>query len=604
MSGAPGVPTPDTPSLADQRPGERGSVLIIALVMLVIFTLVGSTFLSLATTEGRISTNLNKDVQSLFVAESGAQIAYESMAFNNFQSFTHQADGTPTAPGSFTPIPMPGNPIVLDVAGDQGLDDERDDGQLVWQWKPGDAGAGLTNTGLTESFRFSVRPASAAPLDPTFVIDIEGSVGGRYHERLQVMGTTEPVFNYALFADGPLSEFTRGKDQHITGKVHANGDLYFRPWNPNTLSIDSPAITATGKMIRTTDIFGRDLYSGSTVLIKNRAGTYVEMDLGTPGNAMDSENANWANDDPTDGIDGAVELWDGIVRDGALGATHVAPPPVETIDAGGWYNQRATLRLTSGDTQTDQYGSDISSALGSVVTEKTFYNYAIQDYVTVQEIDMAALNASGHFPPNGLLYSDVPIRIVNGDELAGDLTIVSAHSVYTKGDFNSTNKRPAAIISKGRVWHVSDAWSDADSYTTGGVSGRQAANGTTTINAAIVDGPPAMNTAQFADIDGDGQPDDPSAGNAIENADALLESWGGSRTLKKYGSIVHLQNADMADDPRNSGIAPHEVAWIRKTAYAPPTRDYSYDPSLAGMSGQPPFTPMTGRIFLWQQITL
>ncbi len=596
----PADPAGREPTRGAAAPGERGSVLIISLLMLVVFTVVGATFLTLAGTEGKISTNTRTDVQALFVAESGAHMAYKELSANNFQGFTHTADGTPETVNVIQAITFPGT-LRIDGSGSDGLRDERDDGWMVWEWAPGDPGSGLTNTGLDESIRFAIRPASANPQDNEFIIDVDGRLG-TFHQRLQVMGYAEPVFTYALFADGHLSEFTRGEDQHITGKIHANGDMYFRPWNPRTLSIDSPAITATGRMIRTTDIFGRDLHSGSTVLIKDGTGTYVEMGLGAPGTAMDSENANWLNNDPGDGDNGALELWDGIVRDGGLGAARVDPPPVETLEPGGWYDQRASLKLKAGDVQEDGTGSNLSAALGGAVSEVTFWNPAVGEYVTVQEIDVAQLNASGYFPPNGLLYSEVPIRLKNAGELAGALTIVCSQPVYTKGDFNSVNKRPAAIISKGRIWNLSNAWSDADSKTKGAMSGRQASNGTTTINAALVDGQPPIGTAQCADLDGDGNPDDPSAGNAIENADHLLESWGGSRTLRKLGSIVHLQTADMADDLRNVGKLPTEEGWIRHGAYSPPERDYAYDPSFSGKSGQPPFTILVGRIFLWQQI--
>ena len=138
-----------------------------------------------------------------------------------------------------------------------------------------------------------------------------------------------------------------------------------------------------------------------------------------------------------------------------------------------------------------------------------------------------------------------------------------------------------------RIWHLSDAWSDEDRYTKAPKDRRQASNGTTVINAAMVDGQPVVNEANFADLDGDGNPDDTGAGDCWANNDHMLESWGSSRTLQKRGSIVHLQFADMADNVYNSGMLSGEVAWSKHAAYSPPYRDYGYDPSLAGMSGQP-----------------
>ncbi|MBZ0266789.1 hypothetical protein K8I85_01415, partial [bacterium] len=47
---------------------ERGSVLLISLLMLSVFTLLGGTFLLLSNTEGKIATNQGKSAQALYVA--------------------------------------------------------------------------------------------------------------------------------------------------------------------------------------------------------------------------------------------------------------------------------------------------------------------------------------------------------------------------------------------------------------------------------------------------------------------------------------------------------------------------------------------------------
>lgn len=580
---------------------ERGSVLLISLLMLSVFTLLGGTFLLLSNTEGRIATNQGKSAQALYVAESGAHAAYREFASSNFRGRTHEWDGTIATTGLLTTSLFGGGELIRDDASNNGLDDERNDGWYVWEWNPGDADASLTGTGLAESFRFALRPLSGAPDEDEYVIDVIGTVG-TFRRHIQVQGFTEPAFSYALYSDGDLSEFVRGEDQDIFGKVHANGNLYLRP-SGTTLTIDSPSVTATGDMIRTTDAWGRDLYSGNTVYIRDRDGNLVEMDGGNPGSAMDSQNADWTNDNPSDGIDGALELWDGIVRDASLGATSVDPPSIETMRSGGYYDQRASLHIRAGDIQTDFDGNNIAAWLGDAVVEATFYNPSLAEDVTVQEIDVAKLMASGNWPPNGLIYSEVPIRLVNAESLQDDLTIVANQSVYTRGSFNSINKRAAAIVSSGRIWHLSDAWSDDPSLTHGPTSGRQASNGTTTINAALVDGVPVVHEANYADLDGDGSPDDTGAGDAWANTDQMLETWGSSRTLVKRGSIVHMQFADMADDVWNSTLTDEQIAWVKHSSYSPPRRDYGYDPSFAGMSGQPPFAPLVSRLYLWQEVT-
>jgi hypothetical protein len=580
---------------------ERGSVLLVSLLMITLFSLVGGTFLILSNTEGRIATNQEKGAQALYVTESGAHVAYREFAATNFRGRTHEWDGTMATGSVLVPTVFDG-PLVVDDANDNGLADERNDGWLVWEWNPGDPDfLSLTDTGLPETFRFSIRPVSAAWDEDEYVIDVIGRVG-KFQRRIQVQGYTEPAFSFALYANGDLSEFVRGVDQDIFGKVHANGNLYLRPAG-TTLSVDSPAMTCTGQMIRNTDAWGRDLTSGNTVRIKNRSGNWVEMVNGPTGTAMDSRHADWTNDDPSDGIDGALELWEGVVKDRALGAVRVDPPPVETMEPGGWYDSKAAIRIRAGDTQVDQGGNDISAWLADAVTETSFYNKAMDMDVTVQEIDVGRLAESGQWPPNGLIYSEVPVRLVNAAELQDDLTVVTNHSVYTKGDFNSVNKRAAAIISSGRIWHLSDAWSDDPVLTHGHKSTRQATDGTTVINAALVDGIPVVNEANWADLDDDGVIDDPTAGTAWANNDQLLEAWGSSRTLQKRGSIVHLQFADMADNVHNSGIGTHEIGWSKHNEYIPPHRDYGYDPALAGFAGQPPFAPLVSRLYLWQEIT-
>ena len=587
----------------NERPGprdERGSVLVVALLMITLFSLIGGTFLVLSNTEGTIATNQEKSSQALYVAESAAHVAYREFAASNFRSRTHDGNGNIAISSRMVPSIFTGG-LTVDDANNNGLRDERNDGWLVWEWNPGDPDSlSLTGSGLPESFRFALAPLTAAVDEDEYVIDVIGQVG-QFRRRLQVQGYTEPAFGYALYSDGDLSEFVRGVDQDINGKIHANGDLFLRP-SGTTLSIDSQAMTCTGDMIRNTDAWGRVMTSGNTVRIKDLSGNWVEMANGATGTAMDSRHADWTNDDPSDGIDGALELWDGRVKDGQLGAVSIDPPPIETMEVGGYYDAHASLRIRGGDVQYDNAGNDISSWLGAAVTEKTFYNKALEQDVTVQEIDVGLLMSSGNWPANGLIHSDVPVRLVNADQLQDDLSIVANHAVYTKGDFNSVNKRAAAIISSGRIWHLSDSWSDDPALTHGDKSSRQASNGTTVINAALVDGIPVVNEANFADLDGDGVADDPSAGDSWANNDQMLESWGSSRTLQKRGSIVHLQFANMADNVYNSGIQPDEIAWSKHAEYSPPKRDYGYDPGFSGMAGQPPFAPLVSKLYLWQEI--
>ena len=75
-----------------ERGGERGTVLVISLLLITLFSLVGGTFLILSNTEGKIATNQEKGAQALYVAESGVHVAYREFAASNFRGRTHDGD--------------------------------------------------------------------------------------------------------------------------------------------------------------------------------------------------------------------------------------------------------------------------------------------------------------------------------------------------------------------------------------------------------------------------------------------------------------------------------------------------------------------------------
>ena len=52
----------------------------------------------------------------------------------------------------------------------------------------------------------------------------------------------------------------------------------------------------------------------------------------------------------------------------------------------------------------------------------------------------------------------------------------------------------------------------------------------------------------------------------------------------------------------NQGMTEDQVAWSRHAAYYPPKRDYGYDTSLSGVSGQPPFAPLLSKLYHWREL--
>jgi hypothetical protein len=579
---------------------ETGMALVIALSLLAAMAMLGALYVALSSTEGRIAVNENLAAKALMMAESSWNVAYREFSNANFHYYTHNADGTfpPAEPLDAVVTPY----VVLDDLENNGLQDERNNGDFVWEWQPGDEHMSLAGSTLPESFRFRIYPKTDNAGEDEFYLECSGRVGDATRT-IRVGLYKESGFKYAIFSDGDLGEFTRGRDQTIGGPIHANGDICFRPEPGQTLSLASESVTCTGEMIRSRDVWGRPAPPGSVVEIRDGDGVFREMENGDPGEAFDSENPDWLDCDDTNGIEGAIEKWDGIVRDGQLGGQYIKPPDFDAFKIGGYYERQSSLRIHAGDFQTDGSGLDVTDVLADAVYEVTFWNPNLDQYVTVQELDVAALVASGNYPPNGLIFSDQPIRLANASELSAPLTVVADNSIYTKGSFNSVDKKPAALVSTGRVWHVSDNWSDLDYYTKGGLNRRQASDGTTTINAAVVDGAPTINEANWADLDDDGTPDGYS-GDAWANSDFLLEVWSSqNRVLVKRGAIIHLQKANMADDPESNVVdEPGEIAWQKHSNYMPPIRDYAYDPDIANPWFQPPFTLNVAQIFSWEEV--
>jgi hypothetical protein len=284
-------------------------------------------------------------------------------------------------------------------------------------------------------------------------------------------------------------------------------------------------------------------------------------------NAFDSEYSDWTTY--------ALDTWNGTVQDGSHGVREVAAPDIKTIkafDAGGskgFYHAHADLVIVNGNAF-DRNGSPVALPAGALV-EKTMYDAREGRTVTVSEINLGALNASGQFPANGLVYAyrtdSTPtqpngIRLTNGTELLRPMTVVSEDPVYVRGDFNTVNKKGAAVIADA-VNLLSNAWNDSKT-----ASSSLPAASNTTYNLAFV-------TGKVPTPDGGG---DYSGG--FENLPRFHENWT-SKTAKIRGSFINIFDSEIAKKP-----------WIYGgNVYTAPVRDWAYDPALNNPSNLPPFTP-------------
>jgi hypothetical protein len=429
------------------------------------------------------------------------------------------------------------------------------------------------------------------------------------------------------------------------GPVHTNRNMYLSP--SQTLTFDSQ-ITAAGHISRTDPTFDDGL---GTVRIKDGSGNYVTMTTsndsivplnGNNFNAYDimdpSKGDGLGNPADTWKVDpqwkqSALDNWDGKVRDVSHGVTEEAPPPVQSIDRNGFYEQNAGLKIiTRANGSTAIFRADgtqvdpASLGANNPISTSQFWNGRERMTVKVTNVDVGKLTAAGLYPANGLIYATREdavadrnpndttldnqrrphgIRLQNAATLPGPMTIVSNVPTYTQGNFNvhrdangrspgqagynpaTDTWKPAAIMSDAMTI-LSNSWSDASNTNQ---NNRNVA-GNAEVNTVIISGfHPSNPTEGFS--------------GGLHNYPRFLENWnptGGQKTLTFRGSLIELWKSRFATGPW-SDDPPAGFSY-----YKPPVRDWGIDPAFSAAAMPPAFAdlfPSTTRQLeqrKWQQL--
>lgn len=577
-----------------RRNGERGFALVLVIVVLMTLMVLGIGMMTSVGTNVALSKNYEMSTQAINMAEIGAKVAYREFINSGFLKSTHDTTSSHSPVSSELRLPTTLQNYVI-VGGNSSKDST---GWYQWSWDSSKGYNPLFDTTRPHGFRFRVYYVNN---NFTFVIESEGWFGS-IHRRTRAKGEVESMFVFAYYAQRDLGEFVDETTQEVRGKVHANGIMYVRPTNAD-LKVYTSSFTATNFIVRSRDAWGRpDVGGTAKITNNNEGGLLVEMLPYTPpstlrgseGLAFDSYNPNW-----NDRTLGAKALWDGVVRDKV---SYKSSPPFQNLEPGGYYETNAGLKITS-----------LTSNLWAATV--TFWNWNEQRYVTVKDINVRAMIAAGNWPPNGLIYSNTPIRLSNADSLANKLTVASCFSIYTKGNFNTNIKKGASLMTKHRIYHLSGAWDDVNSENSKNLPATS-----TTVNAALVDGAPTVDEYNWVDRDGDHRFDFNSGliyddwdhktaagfhnpanlNDPCANCEDLLENWAG-KTLARKGSIIHMNSAIMAQNLNNDVIQANELYWVRNMGYIPPLNNsFTYDPDLATPASLPPYTPLIGHIKSWE----
>ncbi len=383
------------------------------------------------------------------------------------------------------------------------------------------------------------------------VAGVEVGSAGSTLERLVEVSSSN-IFDYMIFYDGDM-EIQPGRPMLLAGPIHANGSIYLNGVPGRPITVDSNYLRASEKIIRGEK--DGSLPRGTIDIRVSGGSTFENMPPG-----QDSNHPNWH--------DLALTRWNGTVQSGVHGVTDLAVPEIGTIKAydsdgnPGFYHENADLVIIDGVPYSG--GAPIVLPPGTLI-EESMYDAREGVYVTNTKVDIGLLNSSGYFPANGLLYayrSDASstqpngIQLTNGAELAGSLTVVTENPIYIQGDYNTVNKKSAAVISDA-VNLLSNAWdnSKAPGSLTNAVD--------TQYNLAMVTG----------DVPTDDDGVNYSGG--FENLPRFHEYWR-NRSATIRGSFIKIFESEYA-----KGLFYHGG-----DVYTAPIRDWQYDPDII-----PPFSP-------------
>lgn len=435
-----------------------------------------------------------------------------------------------------------------------------------------------------------------------------------------------PLFQFAAFYDKDL-EILPGPAMTFSGPVHTNGDLYL---NANTsLSIQGQVTTAKnlyrGRKNDTTCMATpiaindpttpRNLLpscSARTLVAANQVTSWngqIQMNVQavsvpppetftrSPGelywdkadlrlvlrlNASDAKNTTFATSgvevrDSSDTVDTALTTKVNACA-GAIGETSAGAANGKVVDYNqNMYNFREAkwLRLLEVDMQGLLNCVHTQSLFGSGKTLADTSQGGIVIFLSVDGPSSGGVNRYGVRIRNG---SRLQATAAGAPTIVEGITVISDQALYVRGDYNSLNKVPAALMADS-INVLSNNWNLNDSTSNQALTSRIGSN--TIINAAFL-----SNTDTTGGIEGSGGQNGAYNGG-LENYPRFHENWSG-KTLTYRGSLVSL------------GRPAHVSGGWGAQSYSPPNRDWNYDVSFNNAANLPPITPRF--VYLRQQL--
>lgn len=524
---------------------SRGFVMITSILLLFMFGVLGVSMINKSTDDMNAAGYQMRDTNALYAAEAAADYAYGL--------FNEAIDST-NAP----PDPLPNGTFTVD--------------RFTVTYGIAKVGTATQRTLTSGAYRGLYGLVQDYDLWGHAVSDASGVQNS---VRIRMERALIPIFQFAIFYDDIL-EWHPGPPMTLSGRVHSNGDLYLG--SNSGLAIES-FLTAGGGIRH-----GRHPASGQTV---GAGDVSIDDNSGNP-QSMRNSDGTWLDHDSDDWAQNSMERWGGKVQDSDHGMSQLKLPleagddPRGIIaDASGGnsdsFENKATLKIIDGQAYFKSGGTwvNVTADLTSsgVLSTATFYDGREARTVSAREIDISKLNTSPYWPPNGIVYAKETqsggnlkgVRLINGSTLNAGLTVASDNPVYTKGSYNSVNKKPAAIMADAYTV-LSGSWSDASS--TLALGSRVA--GSTTANVSFISGNVPSNGGTYS--------------GGVENFPRFLEKWDG-KTFTWSGSMVQMWQSQRATEE-----------WSYGSYYTAPNRAWQFDTDLLDPDKLPPGTPMVNAV--------
>lgn len=526
---------------------EDGFTLLVFLSLLLMLTMIGIAAVITSTTDVNIAGNDLKHINTFYAAEAGLEKVVAEIR-------NHYASG-----GVGPPDPLPCGSFAL--------------GNVAVTYATLDDGPAAQEILTVGAYR------GLCALVKSFTVTSQASDTGT-QTKIKIEAVLKdaliPLFQFAVFYEQDL-EILPGPDMTLGGRIHSNHHLYLGA--RNSLQVDSWT-TAAGGIYHGRKEDPSDDMTGD-VNIKDRFGLYQSMQNG---------DGTWLDCDDPDWVSESLNRWGGMVEDNSHGITELNLPvvvsgdPIDMIKRGTGGNQdsyehKAGLKIVDGQVlykNSSDNWVDVAATFfaDSIVTTGSFYNYRDYKWVTSYDINVGKLNTSDYYPLNGILYASraqvvgtqQAIRLTNGEELAGPLTVVTDNPLYTLGDYNKTNKKAAALFTDA-LTVLSNNWDDDKSNQN--LNNRMASN--TTVNAAFLTGNTETSPGHY--------------NGGLENLPRFLEDWT-EKTFGYSGSMVDLWFSEQATG-----------AWVYGSPqYKAPHRDWAFDVDFLDLSKLPPGVPLINTV--------